>query len=244
MYYGRGEPEKEKKKGVRKMNATNVVFGKEAVQALYLATRPSPNCGKWEGNHRQEDFIREGITFNELILPIFRQRPMLLSQLFQRLKSNEETIKPFDIASFYCLDHQPFVAGFKKDFHLNGLANFGHLVENNFSLNEGNLADFLFACMGRVGKIIFRAGRRVSIDCSLGRKRMVIRNAVVVLPPGTRYVALHFASCFAVLSEEQYREIQRKQLELPAVYTRHEIDYEHWLGNDLTEFTLKTLGLL
>lgn len=225
------------------MNATNVVFSKEAIKSLYLATRPSPNCGKW--NYCGTDFIRENISIKDLIQPIFSRRPMLLASLKNYTQKHwTSRINKIDIVRLYCVFHHELVRRFVVQFRAE-TGDFTNFLRNDFILDNEKIYHFAFACLGRVGKVLQREGRICDLDCSLADYQSLVKNVVIDLPENTKYVALHFASAFAALTENEYHQIQWEQLkEFGNFFNQEQVDYCDWCGGDLTEFTLKTLNLL
>lgn len=224
------------------MTSKEIIFTRLAVRALYLASR---TCGK-----RYPDFngeIKENeINLNQLFRPFFATRPTLWVTFSQYLKkTGQQKIDKMEVVRFYSLFHINFVNLFAPHFEKMAKEELAYLSQQGFSFDDKNADQYLFACLGRVGKVVQRTDNLADIDCSLAGKHSLVENVIIPFPENIMFVAVHFGNAYAVLTEDEYYQIQEEQVASgQKLYLQERINYQNWCGGNLSEYTLKLLELI
>ncbi len=226
----------------------------EAVRALARATLGGPDCF-----HEIE--VRDLLTATEDykltdLAKYFHYGPDTFLATYAIL-NKRFNLGPDDIAQAYCIDHLPMVQVANKIFQERGFHDpyFDCMRERSFELTERNFGQYLFGCLGRIGKIkeitrIRKKSSRAKIDseaCYLhGWVPVALEN--VIVPAGVKggqRVAIHFASGFSVASDEITEKIIREQSRtiLPLHFNDpiRKIDFANIFGQDLASWTEEQL---
>ncbi len=226
----------------------------EAVRALARATLGGPNCRHKDGF---EQFLNaEKDTPLDELSPFFHHGPdtFLLSYA---VRHRIYKLGPKDIVRAYCLDHISMVRAAEKTFQQNGYGDdyFQDMREEGFRLNtEGKLYQYLFSCIGQVGKVVqVTRGQngskrlRVFFECGDGDRCIEITHVCTSQNVARdEYVVMHFASVFTkvssivalnIIQQQQSDEWFRSLIE-----EVRELKYTDWLGQDLSAWTEERLA--
>ena len=235
-----------------------------AVRGLARANLGGPNCSP-AGDLRPLLKQTRSMSLKEIAVLFGEMGPDTFLASYA-VQNNKYSLGSADIAEAYCFDHMSMVKSAEKIFFERGFEDdyFRQMRENRFVVTPENLPEYLFSCLGKIGKIVERGRNWVMIDYfyfdhgSFGRNTIERDIAIslygVVLPDDAcegDYVAVHFASAF-LCNLEFPRSISSGQvtdnnlLKLLKTLSRGKktvkIDYHNVFSRDLTEWTQKRLS--
>lgn len=226
---------------------TDIILSGGAVRAVVRSVLSGPNC----------------IVHNRIGLSRFldQETDLALSDVAKYLDNGPDSfliiyavthqkryLEASDVVQAYALDHIMMVrVGERKFLEENGNEGeyFKPLVTRKFRIEDDRLPDYLYSCLGKVGKIVERNGR----ICSVQTGDCFLRGIVVPDNLTSEYVAIHFATAISEVAFDEYKSVKERQMDSPWVkglvgQISSEIDYANFPGGNLTDFAQKNLRLL
>ncbi len=208
----------------------------KATQAVVRSVLTGPNCASRGDGLKQFLSVTEQVDLAN-IAKYFENGPDTFL-VWYAVSTGKDHLEDLDIVKAYCLYHLQMVQVAQVIYCERGQDDdyFRPLRERGFVIKPKDILSYCFSCCGKAARVIKRNGKLGEV--AIGDK--VIKGVVIPSRLKSDWVAIHFATAIADLTEKEAADLTRLQFDNPWLVEISKmvqtIDYSNFCGGNLTSY--------